>query len=112
MEANAQLIVAAPDLYVAAKGCLDSPMGPPGCYLVGPERMQALARAVAKAGKSRPGPIELLSQVHDEANLVHALEVLLGVVENNQTHKGEFRLPAEILFTVQKTFNKWKERVK
>ena len=116
MEANAQLILAAPDLLHAARGCLmesgGSTLRSPGTYHVKPERMQALARAVSKAGRSKPTPLEALAIVHDEANLVHALEELLESTSGTGTHGGDFRVPAELLVAVKQTFNKWKESIR
>lgn len=114
MEANAQLISAAPDLYDAAKGCLIETGGSvisSAAYYVRPERMQALARAVSKAGRSKPTPLEALAIVHDEANLVHALEMLLESTSGTGTYGGDFRVPAELLVAVKQTFNKWKESI-
>lgn len=114
MEANAQLISAAPDLYDAAKGCLIETGGSvisSAAYYVRPERMQALARAVSKAGRTTQGALEKLAQVHDEANFLHAMEMLFEHVHGEGTYGGDFRISGELFTEVRRTYNKWKPSI-
>ena len=113
MESNALLIAAAPDLLRAARLCLvenkGSSLNSRGRYEVYVEPMQALASAVAKVGRGKPGPLEMLAQVHDEANLVYALDVALGATVDSLTHGGDIRVPAEMMSQLRIAYNNWKK---